>query len=108
MSTRIIKRFCIYKPFAYESWQRLIDFFSCVEEVENKFDMEFSCGDGLFFSDTDDLEYDGKVDYAHAPRCRTTQKLLDCKSHLVFEICGSKIDEQDENWNAFTYKIKQH
>lgn len=42
--------------------------FGCIESIESLFDIEFSCGDGLFISDIEDMEdadlmqkYDGMV-----------------------------------------------
>ena len=54
------------------------DFFDCIEHIEEIFGIEFSCGDGKFFSDID-LDspgadsYDGKVD---SSLCRKNGRLI--------------------------------
>jgi hypothetical protein len=53
----------------------------CVESVERKFGIEFSCGDGFFLSDplTDEQleKYDGQVDLTFPARVMDTKKILD-------------------------------
>lgn len=52
-----------------EDWEKLIQWFGNVENIELYFGVEFSCGDGLFLSQLEEdqdlntfAEYDGKVD----------------------------------------------
>lgn len=56
-------------------------FFKNVEEMESLFDIEFSCGDGLFLSDIENnpelfAKYDDAVDYQFPPRFNDSGKLL--------------------------------
>ena len=78
-----------------EEIDELVDFCRCVENVENKFGIEVSCGDGKFLSDlwdqwkfgTGELsdeefgKYDGLVDWTYPPRDKETGNLLSSRAH---------------------------
>jgi hypothetical protein len=78
-----------------EEIDELIDFCRCVESVENKFEIEISCGDGKFLNDlwdqwklgTGELsdeefeKYDGEVDWSYPPRDGETKNLLSNRTH---------------------------
>ena len=54
-----------------KNFTKLRKFCDCVEAIENKFGVEFSCGDGKYLSDLDDKElekYDGNVCLTSLPR----------------------------------------
>lgn len=64
-----------------ESIDELWDLYGCIEEVENAFDIEFSCGDGKFISDLEDFteemdKYDGLVCLKSLPRLRKNKNLM--------------------------------
>lgn len=76
-----------------EEINELTDFCNGVEDVENKFDIEISCGDGKFLndlikpwldgrmSDEEFRKYDGEVDWGCPPRDFETKKLLSNRVH---------------------------
>jgi hypothetical protein len=59
-----------------QSFDRLVKLLGCVEAVEQAFDIEFSCGDGKYFSDFQEFpldesewrKYDGEVCLETPPR----------------------------------------
>lgn len=59
-----------------QSFDRLVKLLGCVEAVETAFDIEFSCGDGKYFSDFSEYpgdeaewrKYDGEVCLETPPR----------------------------------------
>lgn len=86
--------------------------FGAIEELEDAFDMEFSCGDGLYLSDIEDddsllAKYDGSVCTDSMPRhCydgkefipgkyyRFTAKYFESLGTIVFYLNGKKTSER--------------
>ena len=76
---------------------RLIKILDCVEGIENAFNIEFSCGDGLYLSDHEDNDamidkYDGEVCTKHPPRERNDGKEFKANKPYRFTI---KYSEED-------------
>lgn len=83
-------------------------YFGCIESVEFIFDIEYSCGDGLFYSDieNDDIlssQYDGKLD-VNTFRVVETKKTYSKPKLLT---CWYNPEEQRGLYinNIFKYKI---
>lgn len=94
-----------------ESFNIILNYFSCIEEFEESFGIEFSCGDEKFFTDfyswtpsgdglyanvSDEilLHYDGKICLKTPPRFLETKKLLKSKKPYRFSIKHSERTEE--------------
>ena len=91
------------------------DYFKCVESIEDSFEIEFSCGDGLFYSDLlsdyvlfdnenqdENLDfYDGKVDIT---LFRDKDDNLHKNSYLSFDY-NDKEDIWEERDRYSNFKI---
>jgi hypothetical protein len=113
-----------------KSFEKLYKYFGCVENVEEAFDIEFSCGDGKYYSDFhynwDDYEaaygsneendvskYDGCVCLKSPPRMRSTGQILKIDKLYHFTVKYSeKNDEEVQYLNSieisriYTYSKK--
>jgi hypothetical protein len=99
-------------PDQESEFEKLGKYFGAIEELENAFDIEFSCGDGLFLSDIEDddsllAKYDGKVCTDSMPRHRYdgkefirrkfyhfTAKYFETLGTVVFYLNGKKTSEK--------------
>lgn len=71
----------------------LLEWFSSIENVEHKFNIEYSCGDGKYLSDLslqEELQYDGKV----------------CEN-FIFRNKDSKKEYKEPRWLIFDYNSKK-
>lgn len=91
-------------PEQEPEFEELCDALGCIEYVEEAFDMEFSCGDGLFLSDIENddsllAKHDGNVCTNSMPRhrfdgkefiprksYRFTAKYLEKHEEIVFSL----------------------
>lgn len=103
----------VYLSFPLPSWQEedyaaLHKACGSVEDIEENFDIEFSCGDGKYLRDLWDLwdpqvgnsadeellKYDGNVCTDHPPRERETNKPFKPNKPYRFTIKYSERDEE--------------
>jgi hypothetical protein len=95
-----------------DGYHKLWKYLGSAEHIEQAFEIELSCGDGLFMSDfytwsenkeslicqvTDEdlLKYDGNVCLKSAPRIFGERKLLNVdKSHKFVVKCKDKTEEE--------------
>lgn len=68
----------------------LIDIFKSIEQIEEDFGIEYSCGDNLFYDDIQDIEllkkYDGKLDMG-CFRIKSSKKVFNTprKFQIIFK-----------------------
>lgn len=94
----------LYLTFPLPEWQeeefeQLFKHCGAVEQVEEDFNIEFSCGDNLYLSDieNDDAlldQYDGEVSTDYPPRDRETGKQLALNKQHRFTIKYSEKSEE--------------
>lgn len=94
----------IYLSFPLPKWQeedfeQLFKYCGAVEQIEEDFDIEFSCGDDLYLSDIQDDDalldrYDGEVSTDYPPRDRETGEKLSAKKQHRFTIKYSEKSEE--------------
>jgi hypothetical protein len=92
---------------------RLMRLCDSVEQMENYFNIEFSCGDGKFYldfhynwdqyeksygtgSEEDVKKYDGKVCYESLPRFNDTGELFKPNEDYNFTIKSKEVDDGNE------------
>ena len=86
-----------------QSFDRLVKLLGCVEAIESAFDIEFSCGDGKYFSDFQEFpmdesewrKYDGEVCLETPPRYGGDGHALDKNKDYNFIVkYNPKTEEQ--------------
>lgn len=98
--------------FYGKQFDELAKHFGSVEAIEQAFEVEFSCGDGMFVNDfwkwSDQMEslcatvsdevmekYDGNVCLISPPRFHETQKLFKTNKDYRFTVKYSEIKEEE-------------